>query len=79
MLKHTVLRTRDGRYQVVYATPGCKVPTPVCSCATEDQATKEAERLNQEQIGQEMALEEERRLCGMRRIRPQTLSEVGGV
>lgn len=73
MLNHTVLRTRDGRYQVVYPTPGCKVPTPICSCLTEGQATKEAERLNQEQAQRQEALEEERRLCGLHRIVVGTL------
>lgn len=73
MLNHTVLRTRDGRHQVVYKTPGCKVPTPVCSCATEDQALQEAERLNQAQADQELGLAEEHRLCGMRRIQSQTI------
>ncbi len=77
MLTHSVLRTRDGRYQVVYPTPGCKVPTPICSCATEGQAVTEAERLNQAQVDQELALAAERRLCGLRRIQSQTIG-VGG-
>jgi hypothetical protein len=72
-LTHSVLRTRDGVYQVVYPTPGCKVPTLVCSCLTKAAAERMAERLNQEQIGQEMANEVERELREMRRIRPQTI------
>lgn len=67
ILPHTVLRTRDG-YQVVYPTPGCKVPTLVCSCRTKAAAERMAERLNQEQIGQEMANEIEREMREMRRI-----------
>jgi hypothetical protein len=79
MLNHTILRTRDGRYQVVYETPGCNVPTPVCSCLTEAQAVRESERLNQEQVGKELALAEERRLRDQWRIRSQTISagEIG--
>jgi hypothetical protein len=71
-LLHTVLRTHDG-YQVVYPTPGCNVPTLVCSCRTRAAATRIAERLNQEQIGQEMANAIEHDLREMRRIRPQTI------
>jgi hypothetical protein len=74
MLTHTVLRTRDGRHQVVYQTPGCTVPTPVCSCSTEEQALAESERLNQEQLDREAAMAEERRLCGLWRIQAETIN-----
>lgn len=72
ILSHTVLRTSDGRYQVVYPTPGCSVPTLACSCRTKAAAERMAERLNQEQVGQEMANEIEREMREVRRIRPQT-------
>lgn len=74
MLTHTVLRTSDGRYQVIYQTPGCNVPTLACSCRTKGQAQRVAERLNQEQIGQEIADAIEREARELRRIRPETLT-----
>ena len=73
MLTHTVI-PRGGRYLVVYPTPGCDVPTPVCSCATEAQALAESERLNQQQVDREAAIAEEQRLCGLFRIRAATLN-----
>jgi hypothetical protein len=72
MLNHTVI-PRGGRYLVVYPTPGCDVPTPVCSCSTEKQAISESRRLNQQQVDREAAIAEEHRLCGLFRIRSQTI------
>lgn len=56
MLKHKAIGpTDDGKYLVVYPTPGCTVQTTVCDCATEQQAKQEARRLNQQQRRQERA------------------------
>jgi hypothetical protein len=56
MLKHrTIGPTAAGGYLVVYPTPGCDVPTTVCSCATADQAATEARRLNRIQRAQARA------------------------
>ena len=65
MLTHYPLGpTEQGRYFAAYDTPGCKVPTLACECASLAQATEESKRLNQAQRAKEMALRLERSLCG---------------
>jgi len=61
--------TAAGKFHVTYLTPGCAVLTSACECSTRQQATEEAERLNQEQVVRELAIQRERELCGLRRIR----------
>jgi hypothetical protein len=68
MLNHTVLGPRNGRFHVVYPTPGTDLPTSVCDAATFVAAQIEADRLNRRQVAADAAIQEERRLCGLWRI-----------
>ncbi len=61
--------TSTGDHLVTYPTPGCGIPTVACVCRTTEQAEAEAARLNQEQVVRELAIQRERELCGLRRIR----------
>jgi hypothetical protein len=70
ILRHCVLGPRsDGYWLVVYACDHTRELTVVCDMSDRDAAEREAARLNEEQIGNEMALQEERRLREMWRIR----------
>lgn len=68
-LAYTTQVAPDGRHLVIYPTPGCGVPTVACDCRTPEQATSEAARLNEEQRAKAAAIQRERDLCGLRRIR----------
>jgi hypothetical protein len=57
--------TLDGRFLVVYQTPGCCVPTVACDCMTQAQADSEVDRLNKLQVDREEAIRRERELCGL--------------
>jgi hypothetical protein len=70
MLHHTVIGPRNGSYLVGYQTPGGHDITIACVCNTEDQATKEADRLNAEQVKREEELRRERELRGLDGVYP---------
>ena len=54
MLTHTTMPSLfEGEHLVVYATPGCTIPTVACVCRTAAQAIIEADRLNVEQAMRE--------------------------
>lgn len=57
--------TPDGRFLVIYQTPGCCVPTVACDCSTQAQADSEADRLNKLQVRREEDIRRDRDLCGM--------------
>lgn len=68
MLTYSVKADPNGRHLVTYLTPGCDVPTVACDCATFNQASAEADRLNDEQRAKETAIKLEHELCGLYRI-----------
>jgi hypothetical protein len=57
--------TPDGRFLVVYQTPGCCVPTVACDCRTQTQANSEVDRLNRLQVRREEGIRRDRELCGL--------------
>jgi hypothetical protein len=57
--------TTTDRHLVVYATPGCNVPTVACDCSTVDQADGEAKRLNAEQRTRETVIQCDRTARGL--------------
>lgn len=58
----------QGEHLVVYATPGCNVPTVACVCRTAAQAIIEADRLNVAQLEQEKAAQQAQVTAGLRRL-----------
>lgn len=71
MLNHKAVGPyEDGSYLVVYQTPGCTSMTVARDCRTEAQALGEAERLNAQQLMQEMAIRRDRELRGMGGVYP---------
>lgn len=69
MLTHfPVGPNEDQCYLVAYMTPGTRVATIVIEHMNEQDAIREARRLNTEQARREEAIQRERELCGMRRI-----------
>lgn len=67
MLAHKSMGpNKDGRFLVVYDTPGCCVPTVACDCGSQALADVEAARLNAQQICQEKAIRGEREFRGLR-------------
>lgn len=70
MLTYSVIGpAAHGHYHVVYSGPHTKELTSVYEVWGHAAAKKEAARLNAEQLAHEKALQEERRLCGIRRVR----------
>jgi hypothetical protein len=70
MLNHfPVGPTEDETYLVAYLVPGTHVAAVVIEHLNEHTAISEAGRLNAVQREQEKAIQRERELCGMRRIR----------
>lgn len=66
MLKHIAIGPcQGGAYFAAYQTPGCKVMTTACACATRDQAQAEADRLNRMQLAAERSVMLERRARGL--------------
>jgi hypothetical protein len=69
MLAHKSMGpNKDGRFLVVYDTPGCCVPTVACDCGSLALADVEAARLNAQQICREKAIRGERELLGQRLV-----------
>lgn len=57
--------TEDQTYMVGYETPGCRVRTIVYEHLNEQDAIKEAARLNRDQQNREKVLRAERNACGL--------------
>jgi hypothetical protein len=69
ILRHSVVGPfKDGAYRVVYQCDHTKELTCACEATSKQFAEQESIRLNEKQIAKELAIQEERRLCGFRRI-----------
>lgn len=70
LMMQTMGPTPDGRFLVVYQTPGCCVPTVACDCRTQAQADREVDRLNKLQVRREEDTRRDRELCGLDGVYP---------
>jgi uncharacterized protein with PIN domain len=69
ILGHSVVGPYDGgTYLVVYSCAHTSELTAVCECSSKESAHKEVDRLNQEQLVSEEAIQMERALRGFRRM-----------